>query len=221
MRAEAAAELDALIADADNPAFLVQLADTLTTRSLWSSAARAANRAAGLLPAKTLAGAPLAVRRLAFPAAYSDLVCAQSAKYGVDPLLLLSLIRQESIYDPLAISVSDARGLTQVIPATGRGIAANLNRQGFAPADLFRPAVSVEFGAAYLAENLKRFGGDAFKAAAAYNAGPGPVPRWATSDPDLFVERIDYSQTRNYVRGVYTHHSMYRSLERELSCAGQ
>lgn len=78
--------------------------------------------------------------------------------------------------------------------------------------DLYRPTVSVEFGAWYLASQLAHFGGDTFEALAAYNAGAGPVARWRAADPDLFVEQIDYSETRSYVRQVYLHHAVYRSL---------
>ncbi len=218
MRREAAAELDGLIAESQDTAFLLRLAEELTAQELWSSAARAAARIAALSAGKTVASSPVAVRSLAYPTAYPDLVCSHSAKNNLDPLLLLALIRQESAYDPFALSVSDARGLAQVIPSTGRGIASALGRQGFGPDDLHLPVVGIEFGAYYLGDQLKRFNGDAFQAVAAYNSGAGPVPRWASPDPDLFVERIDYSQTRDYVRGVYLHHAIYRSLGRGSIC---
>jgi soluble lytic murein transglycosylase len=100
----------------------------------------------------------------------------------------------------------------QVMPATGQGIASALGTAGFGPDDLHLPPVAVRFGAWYLANQLAKFGGDPFRALAAYNAGAGPVARWATGDPDLFVERIDYAETKNYVRLLYLHHALYRSL---------
>lgn len=218
LRAEAAAEMDALISESQDPGFLLRLAEDLTAQELWSSAARAAARVAVLSPTKAIADAPLAVRRLAYPAAYWDMVCTQSKRNRLDPLLLMALIHQESLHDPYALSVADARGLTQVIPSTGRGIASALGQQDFTPDDLYRPAVAIEFGARYLGDQLKKFGGDPFLAVAAYNAGPGPVPRWAVSDPDLFVERIDYAQTRDYVRQIYVHYDIYRSLGIEQTC---
>ncbi len=219
LRAEASAEMDGLIADSQDGGFLLQMAEELTAAELWSSAAKAAARVATLSPAKTLASAPPTVQRLAYPTAYPDLVCTHSRSNSLDPLLLLALMRQESSYDPYALSVSDARGLTQVIPSTGRGIASTLGRPDFAPDDLYRPAVGVQFGAWYLGDQLKRFNGDPFLAIAAYNAGGGPVPRWANADPDLYVERIDYAQTRDYVRQVYLHYAIYQSLGLGQICA--
>ena len=65
-----------------------------------------------------------------------------------------------------------------------------------------------------MADQLKYFGGDVFRAVAAYNAGGGAAARWApgSSDPDLFVESIAYAETREYVKSIYQYHAAYRSL---------
>ncbi len=210
--AESQAEFDGLIEESQNGRFLFQLGGRLAKLELWHSASRAALRLIALSPAKTVVEAPAAVQRLAYPLAYWDIVGAETEPRGLDPWLLLALIHQESLYDPFAISAADARGLTQVISPTGRGIASALGRTGFTPDDLYQPAVAIEFGAWYLTNQIVRFGGDLFQAIAAYNAGAGPVPGWAAADPDLFVERIDYSETRRYVREVYLHHAIYRAL---------
>ncbi len=211
--AEAEAEFNGLIAESRDGWFLFRLAGLLGDQEEWAMASRAATQLIGLSPAKTVTEAPKSVQRLVYPIAFPDLVKAEAERQGVDPLLLLALAYQESRFDPFALSLADARGLTQVIPPTGKGIASALNRPDFSPDDLYRPAVAVEFGAWYLANQLSTFGGDPYRALAAYNAGAGPIPRWAAGDPDLFLERIDYSETRSYVRQVYLHHALYRRLQ--------
>jgi len=99
----------------------------------------------------------------------------------VSPLLLLALVRQESFYDAQAGSTAGALGLTQVIPSTGAAIATSLGVQAFAATDLYRPTLSLRFGAKYLSDQLGNFGGDAYRALAAYNGGPGTATSAAKS----------------------------------------
>jgi soluble lytic murein transglycosylase len=156
----------------------------------------------------------MAVRRLAYPAGYPELVAAESARRDVGPLLLLSLMRQESIFDRFARSSADARGLTQVMPATGAGLAKAFGRSSFSADDLFDPSLSIAFGAKYVADQIAYFKGDVFRAVAAYNAGGGAAARWApdATDPDIFVESIEYAETRAYVQHIYHYHAIYRGL---------
>jgi len=103
-----------------------------------------------------------------------------------------------------------------VIPATGEEIAANLGVQGFQQSDLFRPVVSIRFGAYYLVRQLAFLGGQPVFALAPYNGGPGSALRWMASnrqmDPDLFVENIDYDETQLYVHKVMVYYAFYRLL---------
>lgn len=159
--------------------------------------------------------APPYIARFRYPAYYIDLVQAEAAKYGYDPLLMLSLIRQESLFDPNAVSVSNAKGLTQVIPSTAIYIAEQLGWSNFQDPDLFRPYVSIAFGAYYLDEQLRLFEGNRAAALAAYNAGPGYTLDWVRlsgGDVDALVTTITFDETRRYVRRIYSHYSLYRSL---------
>ena len=158
------------------------------------------------------AGAPSALLSLAYPAVYADLVNKEVTTYGFSPYLLLALVRQESYYDPNAHSPADANGLTQVIPGTAGDIAEALGETDFRIGDLFRPNVSLHFGAYYLSEQLELFDGDVSAALAAYNGGPGNSLRWdgvAGGDPDLFLETIEFSETRAYVELVLEHYAAY------------
>jgi soluble lytic murein transglycosylase len=180
-------------------------------------ASYAARAATALLPFAGEGDEParFELLRLAYPQPYADLVVDASTENGLDILLLYALIRQESLYDPDAGSVAGALGLTQVIPPTGEAIASALGVEGFEPGDLFRPAVSLRFGANYLASQTGAFEGTVHHALAAYNGGPGASDdaiAAADDDVDLFVESLEFDETRLYVRRVLEHYAQYRYI---------
>ncbi len=179
-----------------------------------SLAARAATTLIAALPAGA-AAPPADLLRVAYPAAYGDLVTEAAQREGISPLLLLALVRQESLFDADAGSTAGALGLTQVVPTTGQAIAAKLGVTPFAAEDLYRPAVSLLFGASYLADQLQAFDGDVYRALAAYNAGPGTAgdaAKAAGDDEDLFVEDLEFDEAKQYVRRVLEHYARYRQL---------
>jgi len=158
---------------------------------------------------------PRAVQKQVYPDGFSDLVTEHSARYGLDPLLMLALMRQESSFEPRAQSGAEAMGLTQVVPPTARAIAARLGHADFALRDLFKPGVSVEFGTWYMAQQLKEFNNRPIPALAAYNAGGGNVTRWLQrygTDPDVLVELIPFAETQTYLRIVYDNYRHYQLL---------
>jgi soluble lytic murein transglycosylase-like protein/TolA-binding protein len=210
----AGAELDALIESTSNARAVYDAGKRAQEHGLWLSSVRAGARLGRMSPGKVALDAPRAVRRMAYPTGYADLVGTESARRDLGPLLLLSLIRQESLFDRYALSLADARGLTQVMPATGAEIARSIGRGSFAAEELYDPGTSVGYGARYLRGQITGFQGDVFRAVAAYNAGGGAANRWArgVDDPDVYVESIGYAETREYVKAVYTHHAAYRSL---------
>jgi soluble lytic murein transglycosylase len=156
--------------------------------------------------------APKAIAAMRFPIAYYDLVLPAAQKYNVDPLLVFSVIRQESLYQGVATSYASAQGLMQIIPDTGAYIARKLNWDNFQNSDLYKPYVNVTFGVFYLREQLDTFNNNVYAALAAYNAGPGPVDDWlhiSNSDPDLFIQAIDIDQTQTYVQRIYEQYETY------------
>jgi soluble lytic murein transglycosylase len=158
------------------------------------------------------AGIPVSLLRLEYSLRYVTLLNQEALSAGLDPLFVAAMVRQESFWDPLAGSRAGALGLTQVIPATGEGIAGALGVEGFKPEDLFRPSVSLRFGIYYLGGQLKRFG-NPYAALAAYNAGPGNAIRWVDAAPGSraadFVEAIDIGETHDYVERVMDHYAHY------------
>ena len=176
----------------------------------------AANSLLGLSD-KPITEAPRYLLRLLYPTAYDDLVRRMASEYGLDPLWFFALIRQESAFDRYAYSSAEARGLTQVIPATASETARRLGVGDFRQDDLFKPLLSLRFGAWLLSENMKASNGNLFISLAGYNGGLGNALRWSASqtsiDSDLYVEDIGFSETYSFVRLIYEHHAMYAMLQ--------
>ncbi len=167
-----------------------------------------------------LLSAPELLQRLIYPLYYLDLVQEQTRRYNIDPLLMLSLVKQESAFNPNAQSGADAMGLTQVIPSTGKGIATSLGKRDFQNQDLFRPYTAIEFGTYYLGQQIKNFEGDPYAALAAYNSGAGNLGEWLKANPpernfDQFVDGITFPETRLYVKIIYTSYYLYRQIYRD------
>ncbi len=159
--------------------------------------------------------APRFIARLRYPAYYSEVVIQAAERHGVDPLLLLSLIRHESLFDTYATAAAGEKGLTQVIPSTGEYIAAQINFPDYQHTDLFRPYAGIEFGAYYLGEQLRTFDGNVTASLAGYNAGPGRSLGWleiSGGDHDLFMTSITIDSTRTYVQRIYGFYNIYRVL---------
>ena len=159
---------------------------------------------------------PVAIRQLLYPTPYAAVVVAESQSFDLDPRVLYALMRQESIFNPDATSWVGARGLAQVMPETGAGIAANLGVDGYSPDLLYHPVVSIRFGAYYISAQIARMNGSYHAAFAGYNGGPGNAERWANgntvADPDVFLQAIDYPETSHYVEVVYANFGAYRRL---------
>lgn len=150
---------------------------------------------------------PRALARVASPLAFADLETSIAQNRKLDPLLFLSLMRQESDFDPYAESVAKAKGLTQIIPQTGTEIANALGVADFQQTDLFGPKENLQFGSYYFAQRLRR-NGSVDRALAAYNAGDGNVDTWdlpGRDDPDIFVEYVPFPETHDYVKAILTY----------------
>ena len=157
-----------------------------------------------------------ALMRLAFPIPRRADLFDEARVAGVDPLLAAALIRQESGFDPMARSVADARGLMQVVPSVGAAFARADGLREWDASLLYQPEINVHFGLLHLAASLRRSPHLAH-ALAAYNAGTRAADEWAAlpgakADPELFIERIQFAETRDYVRRVLKNLATYRAL---------
>jgi soluble lytic murein transglycosylase-like protein/tetratricopeptide (TPR) repeat protein len=159
---------------------------------------------------------PVELRTSLYPFPWRDLVREQSARFEIDPHLLAAIIREESRFDPDAVSAVSARGLTQFVWLTAKRIAASLGMGRIAPEDLYRPEVAVTLGAAYLNELLRRFGGLEHQAVAAYNAGPAQARLWQNycygRELPEYYTKTGFVQTRRYLREVLGGRAQYEEL---------
>jgi soluble lytic murein transglycosylase len=217
-------EFEALRQDlSGDPAQTFRLIPSLVEIGLYRSALAASTDllgSAGLEGAAALE-APEFFSRVRFGAYYLDWVLPIADAEGLSPLLLLSVIRQESSYEGFIDSSAGARGLMQILPSTGAQLATDLEwPENYTVEDLYRPYVSLVFGANYLHRQRGLFKGDPFAMLAAYNGGPGNTLAWKgltpIDDPDLFLEVIRIEETRNYIRLINEIHAVYRWLYGEM-----
>ena len=160
--------------------------------------------------------APRQFWTLAFPLPYRADLDRFSKQNGLDPFLMAALIRQESQFDPTAVSRANARGLTQILPATGRELSQRLKVKTFTTAALFQPSVNLELGTFYLKTLTSQVGGKTEAALAAYDAGLTRARAWLTwgefREPAEFIETVPFAETRDYVQTVLRNADVYRRL---------
>jgi soluble lytic murein transglycosylase len=180
-------------------------------------AVRALKRALPNSASASIQSIPMAYWQILFPKAWWDTIQAESAKNNLDPYLVASLIRQESEFDPSAISYANAYGLMQLLPSVGRKMAREEGITSFQTFQLLDPAMNIRLGTRYLRQMLDRFGGVQEYALAAYNAGDNRVADWQAAGPysgiDEFVESIPFTQTREYVEAILRNEEIYKAID--------
>jgi soluble lytic murein transglycosylase len=159
---------------------------------------------------------PTLLRERLYPTYYQDAIREDAQRYGADPRLVLSIMREESRFDVRARSMAAARGLLQLIITTARAVGRQLGLLEVQPDDLYDPRTVIPIGAKYLGDLQREFGGNALKAAAAYNAGPAQVRLWARLAPgpgdDAFYSSINFDETRTYVAKVLQSYERYADV---------
>ncbi len=198
----------------NDPPAMYQLARYFSEKRLGRLSILASARVMFLSPLEDQKKAPIFIQRLNYPLYYEDVILREASELEIDPAVVAALIRQESLFERSAESAVGARGLMQVMPATGEYVA---KRSEFGPFDtdqLWRPYINIKFGAWYIYQQLAIFEGNKFAAMAAYNAGPGNVLKWVqyTDDPDTFVETIPFRESRTYIRRVYVNLAAYQDI---------
>jgi soluble lytic murein transglycosylase len=151
-----------------------------------------------------------------FPKPYWTDLRKYSAQNGLDPYLVASLIRQESEFNPAAISRANAVGLMQLLPITGKAVAKQVKLKGYNASQLYTPAVNLQLGTHYFKSMVDKYDGRLEYALAAYNAGTDHVGEWLGQgnyrDPQEFVESIPFTETREYVQAILRNANVYRQL---------
>ena len=153
---------------------------------------------------------------LSFPKGFEERVRLFSQKYALDEFLVYSVIREESHFDKEAVSVSDARGLMQLLPSTALETAPKAGLSNFQASQLFSPDINLDLGCYYLSWLLSIFEGNFAVSLAGYNGGPTSAKVWheknGSLDIDEFVEEIPFEQSRNYVKKILRSYAAYEAV---------
>jgi soluble lytic murein transglycosylase len=209
MLLEARLEYDALVSDERSLGKLLAAGNAFRARGMTARAIDVGRRTAdaGVNDARAY--------RLFYPLVEPDIVAAEAAQRGIEPSLVAAIIRQESNFNPHAKSRVGARGLMQVMPSVGRRIARAEDIPAWRTALLYQPDVNLHIGTTHLQAFTGHYDHPA-RALAAYNAGASRVAKWSrfagARDPELFVERIPFPETKNYVKVIMRNKELYRSL---------
>ena len=159
---------------------------------------------------------PGEIAEMLYPAPYKDALLQHAPPRGVDPRLVLSIMRQESGFRANVKSVAAARGLMQFISDTSDRIAADLGRENFDQNELYYPPTAILFGSQYVSDLFKLFPGQPEAVAASYNGGEDNMKRWSgragSDQPGRYVPEIGFSQSKDYVWRVMANYRMYQLL---------
>ncbi len=157
---------------------------------------------------------------LRFPVRYWPEVRQNAYQQGLDPAIIFGVIRQESMLDKQALSPAGARGLMQLMPATSRQIAREMNEVGLSEASLFNSDVNIRHGSYFFKKLLNQFNGHFALAIAAYNAGPYRVMKWLpidrTMSADIWIETVPYKETRKYIESVFAYAIIYQQTLKRM-----
>ena len=164
---------------------------------------------------------PRAALELYYPRPFSDQVTRLAGAQSLPASLVFGIVHQESGFDPAAKSRSGARGLMQIMPATGKEVATRL-RMDFSTQRLFEPEYSLRLGTTYFRQMMAMFDNRVELALAGYNGGPGRIQRlWrdqqSAGEVDHFLEGLSIVESRNYVKRILVLAESYRSLYSDLS----
>jgi len=156
------------------------------------------------------------VWKFAFPRPYWDHLKKYAEQSGIDPYLALSVIREESLFNPQAISSTRAIGLMQLMPKTAKQVARGVNVPLKSKADIFDPLVNTLLGTHYLGRLSRSFQEELIYTVGSYNAGPGNMGKWVNHwekyPIDEFVEHIPFMETQNYVKRVFRTYQLYKRI---------
>jgi soluble lytic murein transglycosylase len=188
-------------------------------------ALRSLKRALPFAASAPINAIPLAYWRILFPEPWWGTIKTEAEKNHLDPYLVASLIRQESEFNPSAVSRANAYGLMQMLPSVGKAMAHEEGMGHFETFQLLDPDTNIRLGTRYLRQTLDRFGGVTEYALAAYNAGSERVVDWQAAGPyqgiDEFVESIPFTETREYVQSILRNVETYRAIDEFAASGGK
>jgi soluble lytic murein transglycosylase len=180
-------------------------------------AMRSMKRAIPFYTSAPIDSIPIEYWRILFPQAYWSTIKSESEKNSLDPYMVAALIRQETEFNPGAVSNKSAYGLMQLLPSVGKSMAKEEGIHHFETNDLLNPDTNIRLGTRYLRQTLEKFNSQPEYTFAAYNAGDSRVTDWQSignyKGMDEFVESIPFTETREYVQAIIRNEEIYRELD--------
>lgn len=202
------------------PAAQYLLASLYIDNQQRSTAFRVLNGVLEALSPEAVRGLPREFWTTLYPQVFWPEISQQTQAKGLNPYLLLSIMRQESAFNPAAISSSGARGLMQLMPTTAQEVLTRLKLPPEPASRLHDPPLNITLGTHYFAGLMQRYQGNVVLALAGYNAGPGRATRWreqwAGVPTDECIERIPLDETRTYVKLILRNLMIYERLYKAL-----
>jgi soluble lytic murein transglycosylase len=194
----------------------LEIARVYTTAGMYHRALQSLKRAVPNYYSLEISQLPRPYWEFLFPTPYWPNLRREAEANGLNPYLVASLIRQESEFNPSAVSHANAYGLMQLLPGVGKGMAHEVKLRGFSTDRLLEPSVNLQLGTRYFKEMVNQYNGQVEYALAAYNAGTNRVADWQQNgtykDIDEFVESIPFTETREYVQAITRNASLYKLL---------
>ncbi|EHQ90371.1 lytic transglycosylase domain-containing protein [Desulfosporosinus youngiae] len=158
------------------------------------------------------------LQKIIYPYPHRTIIEKYAAQYGVDPLFVLAVIREESKFLPQSESYKGAKGLMQLMPSTAQSIAESIGDKAYTDEDLLNPEKNIQYGTWYLASLQKLFSNNRTLVIAAYNGGRGHVKEWIDTgqiDPENIRQQdIPFKETRDHVERVLNSYQKYIKLYR-------
>ncbi len=182
----------------------------------YTRAVQAMKRSGLPMNSLPVSAVPAVYWQLLFPRPYWDDLVADAQANGLDPYLVAALIRQESEFNPGAVSRANAYGLMQLLPSVGKSLARREGVKKFNVSSLLSPSLNLQLGTRDLRQSLDRYSGQVEYALAAYNAGDTPIHQWIAindyKDIPEWVESIPYTETREYVQAIMRNRELYKAI---------
>lgn len=159
---------------------------------------------------------PDLLQQMLYPRYFYEEIVEDADRYDADPRLILSIMREESRFNPRAKSFAAARGLLQFIITTARDVGASIGIVELSPEDLYDPRTIIRLGAKYVGDLMEQFEGNPYSVASAYNAGPYQTRLWSrltpTADNDAFLSSVNFEETKHYIRKVLNSYERYGEI---------
>ncbi|MDI9477005.1 MAG: lytic transglycosylase domain-containing protein [Natronincolaceae bacterium] len=157
--------------------------------------------------------------RTIYPVHYYDLVEEYAQKYEIDPYLVVAIMKNESRFNPTAVSRKGAKGLMQIAPITGKWASEELEISNYSEDMLFQPELNIHFGIWYLDVLRQEFGNNVGLMVAGYNAGNGNVRKWLSnpkySKDGETLHKIPFGETRIYQKRVLRDYKIYTKIYKQ------